>query len=140
MSHRGDGIDIAEIAHRCDVFSRPFCFHDPERRIAMKTLFRHAVTAVSLSVLLGGPLYGCASTPGHESTGQYIDDASITTKVKAKLLNDSITEGLKVDVNTDRGMVQLSGFADNDNQRERAYQLAQSVAGVKSVRNDLIVR
>jgi hyperosmotically inducible protein len=106
----------------------------------MKTLFRHAVTAMSLSVLLGGPLYGCASTPEHKSTGQYIDDAAITTKVKAKLLDDSITEGLKVDVNTDRGMVQLSGFVESENQRERAYQLAQGVAGVQSVRNDLIVR
>jgi hyperosmotically inducible protein len=122
------------------VWARPFCFHNPERRIAMKTLFRHAVTAVSLCVLLGGPLYGCASTAEHKSTGQYIDDAAISTKVKAKLLNDSLTEALKVDVNTNRGTVQLSGFVDSENQRERAYQLAQSVAGVKSIRNDLIVR
>jgi hyperosmotically inducible protein len=106
----------------------------------MKTRTRHAVTAMSLCVLLAGPLYGCASTPQHESTGQYIDDAAISTKVKAKLLNDSLTEGLKVDVNTNRGTVQLSGFVDNEQQRERADELAKNVPGVRLVRNDLIVK
>ena len=106
----------------------------------MKTRTHHAVIALSVCVLLAGPLYGCASTPQHESTGQYIDDAAITTKVKAKLLGDSLTEGLKVDVDTYRGVVQLSGFVDNEHQRVRADELAQSVPGVQMVRNDLIVK
>jgi hyperosmotically inducible protein len=111
-----------------------------ERRTAMKANIRNTAIALSLCTLLGGPLYGCAATPEHRSTGRYIDDAAITTKVKAKLLEDSLTEGLKVDVDTYRGPVQLSGFVDSDRQRERAREIAQNVAGVKLVRNDLIVR
>lgn len=106
----------------------------------MKPKIRYSGAALALCALLGGPLYGCANTPEHRSTGQYIDDAAITTKVKAKLLQDSVTEGLKVDVNTNRGTVQLSGFVNNDNQRTRAVQIAQSVDGVRSVHDDLIVR
>ncbi len=106
----------------------------------MNTELRSAVAILSLWVLLGGTVGGCASTSEHESTGQYIDDAAISTKVKAKLLHDSLTEGLKVDVNTNSGVVQLSGFVDSNDQRERADALAHSVGGVRSVRNDLIVR
>lgn len=106
----------------------------------MNAKLRAAAAATSMIAILGGTLYGCAATPEHESTGQYIDDAAISTKVKAKLLNDSVTEGLKVDVNTNRGTVQLSGFVNDKNQRKRAVQLAQSVAGVRSVQDDLIVR
>ena len=106
----------------------------------MKTNLRRTGLALSVCILLGGPLYGCASTPEHPSTGQYIDDAAITTKVKAKLLGDSVTEGLKVHVDTDKGVVQLSGFVDTAQQRARAGTLAAEVPGVKSVRNDLIVK
>jgi hyperosmotically inducible periplasmic protein len=106
----------------------------------MKTKIRNAGIAVSLCAILGGPLCGCAETAEHRSTGQYIDDAALTTKVKAKLLEDSLTEGLKVDVDTYEGTVQLSGFVDSERERARASELAQGVAGVKLVRNDLIVR
>ena len=106
----------------------------------MKARTQLAATAFSLCALLGSPLFGCASSPQHKSTGQYIDDAAISTKVKSKLLSDSLTEGLKVDVNTDHGTVQLSGFVDSKQQSTRAVELAQNVPGVKSVVNDLIVR
>lgn len=105
----------------------------------MKTNLRRTGLAFSVCILLGGPLYGCASTPEHPSTGQYIDDAAITTKVKTKLLNDSITEGLKIHVDTDRGVVQLSGFVNTAEQKTEAGKLASEVAGVKSVRNGLVV-
>lgn len=106
----------------------------------MITKLRHTGIALSLIAVLGGPLYGCASSPDHKSTGQYIDDAAITTKVKAKLLGDSITEGLKVDVDTYKGAVTLSGYVNNARQRERAAEMAQTVAGVTSVRNNLLVK
>lgn len=106
----------------------------------MKPNLRRTACAVSVCILLGGPLYGCASTPEHPSTGQYIDDAAITTKVKAKLLGDSVTEGLKIHVDTENGIVRLSGFVDTDQQRARAGKLAAQVPGVKSVRNGLIVK
>jgi hyperosmotically inducible protein len=106
----------------------------------MTTNLRRTAFAMSVCVLLGGPLYGCASTAEHPSTGQYIDDAAITTKVKTKLLGNSITEGLKVHVETNHGVVELSGFVQTAGQREQAGKLAQSVPGVKAVRNGLVVK
>lgn len=106
----------------------------------MKARTQFAGAALSLCVLVAAPLFGCAASPQHRSTGQIVDDSAITAKVKTKLLSDSITEGLKVDVNTDHGTVQLSGFVDSTDQSRRAVELAQNTAGVKSVENDLIVR
>lgn len=106
----------------------------------MNANIRSAAITLALCALLGGPLYGCASTSEHRSTGQYIDDAAITSKVKAQLLHDSVTEGLNVDVETSRGTVQLSGFVDNEDEKDRAGAIARNVAGVKSVKNDLVVQ
>ncbi|MEJ2346402.1 MAG: BON domain-containing protein [Gammaproteobacteria bacterium] len=106
----------------------------------MRTNLRRSALVMSMCVLLGGTLYGCASTAEHPSTGQYIDDAAITTKVKTKLLGDSITEGLKVHVETNHGVVELSGFVKTAEQRAQAGKLAQGVPGVKAVRNGLVVK
>lgn len=89
----------------------------------------------SLGVVL--VLAGCAGTPIQESTGEYIDDASITTKVKSTLLNDPAVSGLAINVETFKGTVQLSGFANSEVERQRAIELAQSVDGVASVKNDI---
>ncbi len=85
-------------------------------------------------------LTGCAATPLQESTGEYIDDTAITTKVKTMLLNDPRVSGLSINVETFKGAVQLSGFANSEIERVRAEALASSVAGVRSVQNDVHVK
>lgn len=83
---------------------------------------------------------GCAGTEGSRSTGTYIDDKTISTKVEAQLARDSITQAIQVEVETYKGVVQLSGFVDSVDKIERAEEIARSVAGVKDVQNDLQLR
>lgn len=83
---------------------------------------------------------GCAATSTRESTGEYVDDATITTKVKAELVRDKEVKATQVKVETFKGVVQLSGFVDTQEQKERAAVVAGSVAGVKSVTNNITVK
>jgi len=83
---------------------------------------------------------GCASTHHQESTGEYLDDSVITTKVKAAILNDKIANGLDVNVETFKGVVQLSGFVKGASAHDKALELARSVRGVQSVKDDIVVR
>jgi osmotically-inducible protein OsmY len=84
---------------------------------------------------------GCAASPAHDSTGQYIDDATITTKVKTELLTTKGVSGTEISVETVRGgEVQLSGFAKNAEEKQRAGEIASAVAGVTQVHNDIRVR
>jgi hyperosmotically inducible periplasmic protein len=85
-------------------------------------------------------LTGCASTPTHESTGEAIDDSTITAKIKADYATDKDVSAMQVGVETYKGVVQLSGFVDNDYAKKRAGQLAKQVAGVKRVENNLIIK
>lgn len=85
-------------------------------------------------------LVGCASTATQTSTGEYIDDSVITTRVKAAIFNDPILKVAQINVETFKSVVQLSGFVDSRNDVVRAGSLASSVAGVESVRNDIIVK
>jgi osmotically-inducible protein OsmY len=91
--------------------------------------------AVSLTALTG-----CASTPTHESTAQYIDDSSITTAVKAAILNEATLKSSEINVETFKGRVQLSGFVTNPASMERAVLVAQGITGVTSVANDMRVK
>ncbi len=75
-----------------------------------------------------------------ESTGEYVDDTVITSKVKTALLSDSGLKSFDIGVETYKDVVQLSGFVNNDQVKARAGQVAGGVAGVKSVRNNLIVK
>ena len=77
------------------------------------------------------------STTKHESTGEYIDDAVITTKVKAAVLNEPTLKTYEINVETYRGVVQLSGFVSTDAEIIKAAQIARDVKGVASVKNDL---
>lgn len=88
-----------------------------------------AVTLVSVA--------GCESTPKQEGTGEYIDDSVITTKVKTALVNDPVTKATEINVETFKGVVQLSGFVSTQAAINRAVELARGVSGVKSVRNDM---
>ena len=83
---------------------------------------------------------GCAGTRTQESTGEYFDDSTITAKVKAEILGDPSLKVLQVNVETFKGVVQLSGFVDSAQSASRAAVVASRVSGVKSVRNNLIVR
>lgn len=85
-------------------------------------------------------LSACAGSRTQESTGQYIDDSAITSKVKTALARDPYTDALDITVETYKGVVQLSGFVDSESERRRAAQIAEAVSGVQSVRNDLRVK
>ena len=82
----------------------------------------------------------CASTRTRESTGEYVDDSVITTKVKSLLGNDDFFKSFQISVETYKGTVQLSGFVNSQQAVDKAGQIARSVQGVKSVKNNLIVK
>lgn len=83
---------------------------------------------------------GCAGGAKHESTGEYLDDSVLTTKVKTSILGDSRLKLLQINVETFKGVVQLSGFVDSASAAARAVELARTVKGVKTVNNSLIVK
>jgi hyperosmotically inducible protein len=85
-------------------------------------------------------LVACASTSKRESTGEYVDDSVITTKVKSLLAEDDFLKSFQIGVKTYKGIVQLSGFVNSRQAVDKAGQIAYSVKGVKSVKNDLIVK
>jgi len=110
----------------------------------MKTFltFPKSASALALAgaLALGGLFVGCAATPTSDSTGQYVDDTVITTKVKKSLLSDDAVKSFAVSVETMKGVVQLSGFVDTSAQKAAAGNDASAVVGVKSVKNNLIVK
>ncbi len=93
-----------------------------------------------LGLVLTVSLADCAGSRSYESTGEYIDDTILTTKVKTSILGDSSLKVMQIDVETFKGVVQLSGFVDSSNAVTRAVELARTVRGVKSVNNSLIVK
>ena len=84
--------------------------------------------------------WGCGSTAKTEGTGEYVDDAVITTKVKAAIFNDSTLKVNEINVETFKGVVQLSGFVRSQTDINKAVQVARGVAGVKSVKNDMRIK
>ena len=83
---------------------------------------------------------GCAVMRGQETTGAYVDDAAITTAVKAKMVSDKTVAASSISVETLNGTVQLSGFAKSGAEKAQAEALARSVNNVRAVRNDIVVR
>jgi len=88
------------------------------------------------AVLLAS-LLGCASTPKQEGTGEYIDDTVITTKVKAAVFSEPSLKSAEINVETFKGVVQLSGFVSSRADINKAVEVARSVKGVESVKNDM---
>ena len=84
--------------------------------------------------------WGCGSTSTKEGTGEYVDDSVITTKVKSAILNDSSLKVNEINVETFKGVVQLSGFVRSQADVDKAVQVARGVAGVKSVKNDMRIK
>lgn len=83
---------------------------------------------------------GCAATPQRASTGQYVDDTVITTKVKAAIFDEPTLKLLQINVETFKGDVLLSGFVDSEQSVGKAGEVAGKVEGVKSVINNLVVK
>ncbi len=82
----------------------------------------------------------CASTSKQEGAGEYVDDSVITTKVKSMLASDDFLKSFQISVETYKGTVQLSGFVDSQKAVDKAGEIASSVKGVKSVKNNLNVK
>jgi osmotically-inducible protein OsmY len=91
----------------------------------------------SLAVLAIAAASGCASTATHESTGQYVDDTAITTKVKTAILKDEALKSAEINVETFKGRVQLSGFVSTQANIDKAVAVASAVGGVTTVKNDM---
>jgi osmotically-inducible protein OsmY len=91
-------------------------------------------------VMLMVAFVACASTSKQESTGEYVDDSVITTKVKSLLAADDFLKSFEIGVETYKGTVQLSGFVDSQKAIDKAVEITRSVNGVKSVKNNLIVK
>lgn len=93
-----------------------------------------SATFLALSLMTAA---GCASTPGHEGTGEYVDDSVITTKVKAMLFDEPNLRSGQINVETFKGVVQLSGFVSTQADINKAVEVARTVKGVTSVKNDM---
>jgi hypothetical protein len=109
-------------------------FHILLENSAMRQL-KH-FSAFFLAVLLVSML-GCASTSKHEGTGEYVDDSVITTKVKAAIFNEPSLKVAEINVETFKGVVQLSGFVSSRADMSKAVEIARGVSGVTSVKNDM---
>ncbi|MDO8777257.1 MAG: BON domain-containing protein [Burkholderiaceae bacterium] len=101
----------------------------------IRTTLAAAVAAVALLTATG-----CAVTRGQETVGAYVDDTTITTRVKARFIENKDVDASSIRVETLKGTVMLSGFAKNATERSTAESVARSVNGVKSVKNEITVR
>ncbi len=102
----------------------------------MSKLFKSWLILIALFVGLAG----CAETRTHESTGEYVDDSAITTRVKTAFVADHTVSAARINVETYKGIVQLSGFANSRAEADQAVSIASNTRGVKSVKNDIVVK
>lgn len=99
----------------------------------------NAIFTSLLAVLLITAV-GCAGSSTNESTGEYIDDTWITTKVKASLVDDPVVKSTEVNVETFKGVVQLSGFVASQEAMDQAVDIARGIDGVNSVKNNMTIK
>ena len=94
--------------------------------------------SLMLAVVLTTAVAGCSAVSGRQTAGEYVDDTTITTKVKTQIIQDL---GMKeIGVETMQNVVQLSGFVDTQQTRTKAGEIARGVTGVKEVKNNIVVR
>ncbi len=103
----------------------------------MLNVFRGLFIAMTVALFMAT---GCAGGEGTRPTGQVVDDASITSRVKAALFGDEVTSGFQIGVDTYQGQVQLNGFVDSQEEKDRAGEIARDVQGVERVINNLEVK
>jgi hyperosmotically inducible protein len=104
----------------------------------MNGVIRRLVLFIASIVLVSA--LGCASTSNREGTGEYVDDTVVTTKVKAAIFNEPTLKSAEVNVETFKGVVQLSGFVSSPDARSTAVRVTRDVPGVKSVKDDMRVK
>jgi hyperosmotically inducible protein len=97
--------------------------------------FQRAISMLSVVAVAG--IIGCASTAKSESTGQYVDDTALTAKVKTAIFEQPTLKSAEINVETFKGVVQLSGFVSSQEKVNTAMATARSVPGVASVKNDM---
>lgn len=102
----------------------------------MKNMFIRSLTLLAMFAAMAA----CATTTKHESTGEYIDDSVITTRVKSMLASEDFLKSFKIGVETYQGIVQLSGFVDSQKAVDNAVNIVKGVKGVRSIKNNLIVK
>lgn len=100
---------------------------------------RNTLAAIVAAVALLSAT-GCAVTRGQQTVGAYVDDSTITTQIKSRMLADKSVAGTSISVETLNGTVILSGFAKSSTERSTAEMIARDVNGVKVVRNDIAIR
>jgi osmotically-inducible protein OsmY len=100
----------------------------------MKLFHRFAAFAIAIFLVT---LAGCTATAKQEGTGEYFDDTVITTKVKAAILSEPNLKSTEINVETFKGVVQLGGFVSSQASIDKAVEVARSVKGVTSVKNDM---
>jgi len=105
----------------------------------MKISIRFLIAALGLTVSILVLAPGCASTATSASTGEFIDDSVVTTKVKTAIVRDEATPGAAIKVETFKGTVQLSGFVDTEAQKTRASVVAAQIDGVKTIINNIVI-
>ncbi len=105
-----------------------------------KSTLRSIALAAAVGIASPVLLAACGSTPTRESPGQYVDDSTITTKVKSEFVADKTVDATNIKVETYKGTVQLSGFAKSQAEINRAVQIARNVSGVQSVKNDVLLK
>lgn len=98
------------------------------------------LVSMLLAAGLATSLTACATVNGQESAPQFVSDASLTAKIKTDIVKDQSLKGFEIGVETMSGTVQLSGFVDTRQQKDQAGAIANSVPGVKSVENNILVR
>jgi osmotically-inducible protein OsmY len=101
---------------------------------------KNVLSLMITGVIAATSVVGCAVTREQSTVGEYVDDATITTQVKAKFANDPTVSAMSISVETLRGTVQLSGFAKSAAERSQAEALASRVKGVKAIKNDIVIR
>ena len=101
---------------------------------------RNIVIPFLVLLMLIATFAACASTRTHESAGEYVDDSVITTKVKSLLAEDDFLKSFQISVESFKGTVQLSGFVNSQKAVDKAGEIARSVKGVQSIKNNLIVK
>jgi len=102
------------------------------------TVLISALTMFAVSATVS--LTGCAGDRTSRSTGAYLDDKAINAKVKSKFVADPVVKAAEIKVDTYQGQVQLSGFVDNEQQKQRAEEIARTVNGVMSVQNNINIK
>ena len=121
-----------------EFYNHPFHYQLRKGVTAMKKI--EIFIRYFVILMLIATFAACASTPKQEGAGEYVDDSVITTKVKTLLAADDFLKSFQIGVETFKGTVQLSGFVNSQKAVDKAGEITRSVKGVKSVKNDLIMK